>query len=111
MDDSILEEKEIIEALFKLKNRKAPGLIGITVEQLKGWYRLAHPEDEKVLDKKAERNWNLIIKIIQKCFEEGKFPDAFKYGVLVLIPKDDMGGVRGIGLLETLHKLMSSIIK
>ena len=110
VDDSIPEEKEIIKALFKLKNRRAPGLTGITVEQLKGWYRLAHPEDEKMLDEKAERNWNLIIKIIQKCFEEGKFPDAFKYGVLVLIPKDDMGGVRGIGLLETLHKLMSSII-
>ena len=36
VDDSIPEEKEIIEALFKLKNRKAPGLTGITVEHLKG---------------------------------------------------------------------------
>ena len=87
VDDSIPEEKEIIKALFKLKNWRAPGLTGITVEQLKGWYRRAHPEDEKMLDEKAERNWNLIIKIIQKCFEEGKFPDAFKYGVLVLMPK------------------------
>ena len=36
VDDSIPEEKEIIKALFKLKNRRAPGLTGITVEQLKG---------------------------------------------------------------------------
>ena len=80
------------------------------MEHLKGWYRLANPEDEKTLDKKAVRIWNMIIKIIQKCFEEGEFLDAFKYGVLVLIPKDDKGCVRGIGLLETLHKLMSAII-
>ena len=66
-------KKEIIKSLFKLKNWRAPGLTGITVEQLNGWYRLAHPEDEKMVDEKAERNWNLIIKIIQKCFEEGNF--------------------------------------
>ena len=53
VDDSIPEEKEIIEALFRLKNRKAPGLTGITVEHLKGWYRLANPEDEKTIDGKA----------------------------------------------------------
>ena len=110
VDDSIPGEKEISEALFRLKNRRAPGLTGITVEHLKEWYKLSHPEDEKVVDKRAERNWSLIIKITQKCFNEGKFPDAFRYGVLVLIPKDEFGGVRGIGLLETLHKLISSII-
>ena len=80
------------------------------MEQLKEWYKLSHPEDEEMLDKKAERNWKIIVKIIQKYFKERKFLDAFKYGILVLIPKDDVGGVRGIGLLETLHKLVSSII-
>ena len=50
------------------------------------------------------------MKIIQIAFKDGKFPNAFAYGVLVLIPKDDAGGVRGIGLLETLHKLISAII-
>ena len=61
------------------------------MEHLKGWYRLANPEDEKTIDGKAVKIWNMIVKIIQKCFEEGEFPDAFKYGVLVLIPKDDKG--------------------
>ena len=56
VDDSIPKEKEIIEALFRLKNRKAPGLTGITVEHLKGWYRLANPENEEMLDEKAMRN-------------------------------------------------------
>ena len=73
VDDSIPEEKEIIEALFRLKNRKAPGLTGITLEHLKGWYRLANPEDEKMIDKKAVRIWNMTVKIIQKCFKKGNF--------------------------------------
>jgi len=37
------------------------------------------------------------VEIIQKCFREGEIPTAFSYGVLVIIPKDDYGGVRGIG--------------
>ena len=36
--------------------------------------------------------------------------EAFSYGVLVIIPKDDKGGVRGIGLLESIHKIISQII-
>ena len=108
VDDLIPEEVDTKEALFKLRNRKAPGLTGITVEHMKSWYRLSHPEDEEMeINKGAERNWNIIVRIIQTCFKEGNFPDAFQYGVLVLIPKDDVGGVRGIGLLETLHKLAS----
>ena len=111
VDDSIPEEAEIIEALFKLRNRKAPGLTGISVEQMKLWYELSLSEDEKIsINKEAERNWNIIVRIIQTCFKEGNFLDVFQYRVLVLIPKDDVGGVRGIGLLETLHKLASSNI-
>ena len=111
VDDSVPEEGEIKEALFKLRNRKAPGLTGITAEHLKMWYRLSHPEDENTIsDEKANKIWNKIVKIIQIAFKDGEFLNAFKYGVLVLIPKDDAGGVRGIGLLETLHKLISAII-
>ena len=46
MDDLIPKEVEIKEALFKLRNRKAPGLTGIIMEHMKSWYRLSHPEDE-----------------------------------------------------------------
>ena len=46
---------------------------------------------------------------MQDCFH-GTIPTAFTVGVLVIIPKDDKGGVRGIGLLESIHKLISQII-
>ena len=37
-------------------------------------------------------------------------PDAFKLGILVLTPKEDKGAVRGIGLLDVIHKIISQII-
>ena len=46
VDDSVPEEEEIKVALFKLQNRKAPGLTGITAEYMKMWYQLSHPEDK-----------------------------------------------------------------
>ena len=53
--------------------------------------------------------WNALVKIVVRSWE-GDIPDAFSLGVLVIIPKDDKGGTRGIGLLETIHKLISQII-
>ena len=50
------------------------------------------------------------MEIVQSCLKEGIIPQAFQFGTLVIIPKDDNGGVRGIGLLETIHKLISQII-
>ena len=51
-----------------------------------------------------------MVEIVQECFESGTAPEAFRFGTLVIIPKDDYGGVRGIGLLEAIHKLVSAII-
>ena len=48
--------------------------------------------------------------IIQSCISEEVIPQAFQLGALFIIPKDDVGGVMGIGLLETIHKLIFQII-
>ena len=52
----------------------------------------------------------MVVTIVQKCIGEGEISEAFYFGVLVIIPKDEVGGVRGIGLLEVIHKLISQII-
>ena len=52
----------------------------------------------------------MVVRIVQACIRDRVIPDAFLYGILVIIPKDDKGGVRGIGLLEAIHKLISQII-
>lgn len=43
----IPDEAEIIAALRKLKNRRAPGALCITVEDLKGWYHSKATNTEK----------------------------------------------------------------
>ena len=60
-------------------------------------------------DGEAEGNWKKVVELVRMCFE-GEIPKAHLYGVLVIIPKDDKGGVRGIGLLEAIHKLVSCVI-
>ena len=55
-------------------------------------------------------NWGTVREIVVECFSSGTAPSAFSLGTLIIIPKDDKGGVRGIGLLETIHKLISAVI-
>ena len=94
-----------------MRNGKAPGLTKITVELMKGWcHRIEESREKGVIDEEAEWNWSQTIKIVQECFKTGITPTAFEVGTLVIIPKDDKGGVRGIGLLEIAHKLVSAII-
>ena len=54
-------------------------------------------------------NWKKVVELVQLCLM-GEIPKAHNLGVLVIIPKDDVGGVRGIGLLEVTHKLVSCVI-
>ena len=67
--DTVPDETEIIFALFKMRNRKAPGLSRISVDDLKHWYHQAHPkDDEEAVDLSVLERWNAIVKIIQGCF-------------------------------------------
>ena len=104
-----LIEAEIKRALFQMRSRKAPGLTMVPADAIKKWYYLSHPTEGKV-DESAMEKWKKVVRIVQKCIGEGEVPEAFSKGVLVVIPKDDCGGVRGIGLLEAIHKLISQII-
>ena len=47
--DEVPDEEEIRAALFKMRNRKAPGLTRISVDVVKKWYRLANPEEESTI--------------------------------------------------------------
>ena len=109
VNNSVPMEAEIASALQQMQNGKAPGLTCIQVDQMKVWYLKARPEEGEG-DPTSICIWEKLVAIVQRCIHNGDIPDAFMYGILVLIPKDNVGGVQGIGLLETVHKLASQII-
>ena len=109
VEDRIPDEEEISRALFRMRSRKAPGLSNVTIDDIKVWYEDAYPEEGEG-NEEAMCKWKKVVNLVQKCIGEGVIPQAFEYGILVIIPKDDTGGVRGIGLLESIHKLISQVI-
>ena len=75
-------------------------MTGIPVDHIKNWYNLAHPKrGEGVPDAEATQFWQVVVKLLHKSIREGEIPNAFTFGALVIIPKDNKGGVQGIGLL------------
>ena len=110
VNDQAPTEEEIVTALYRMRNRKAPGLTGITAEDLKKWEKGANPGEGMNPIPVYQRAWTTVVRIVQDAIGDGQIPNAFSIGTLVIIPKDDRGGVRGIGLLEIIHKLISQII-
>ena len=46
VDDGEPTKDEILQALAKMQNRKAPGMTGIAIDHIKLWYELAYPKTE-----------------------------------------------------------------
>lgn len=96
--------------VFRMKSRKALGLSRISINHIKLWYNLAFPKKGIKPCKESRAKWGKVIELVQTCLSEGQILKAFMTGVLVMIPKNE-GDVRGIQLLKTIHKVVSSIIK
>jgi Reverse transcriptase (RNA-dependent DNA polymerase) len=63
-----------------------------------------------LLQKRKRREiWESIVELIQQTFINGEIPILFRYGIHVLIPKQENQGFRGIALLETICKLLNMI--
>ena len=93
--------EEIVSAVSKFKTNKAPGPDGIP---------------NVVLKAIAQLNPEMLRSTMQKCMEEGRFPDRWKRQKLVLLPKPgkppgDPSSFRPICLLDTLGKLLEVIIQ
>jgi hypothetical protein len=100
IDDSVPTEDEIRFAVLYLKQWKDSGPSGLRAKDLQAWER----------DKTNTTNWNNLVTTIQHIFRTGEVPQRLSYSNLVIIPKSD-GGFRGIGLLEPIWKVISTIIK
>ena len=67
IEDPIPSEEEIREAPFKIKNRKAPGLSKIAVEDLKNWCLEASEENPK---EESVVLWNKVVEIVKRYIRD-----------------------------------------
>ena len=100
--DEVPSEGEIVAAIRRLKNGKAPGATGLRAEDLKRFVA-EHESAESV-------PLRIVFDIVQSAFSSGSLPQALNVAILVLLRKPCGNEFRGIGLLETVWKLISSII-
>ena len=102
-----------MESLKTLQLNKVSGSTGISIKTLREWHAAAQPtvdEDGDELVKTTVELWGKVLEIVRIEFVEGIIPKAFSTSILVLIPKSTPGKFRGIALLESIYKLISSII-
>jgi len=99
--NDIPDEVEIAAALGYLCTGKSPGPSGICSKDLQKWY--AERKDNPI-------PWLTILDMVQAAFVSGELPTLLHCNILVLIPKAEPGKVHGIGLLESLWKLITTII-
>jgi hypothetical protein len=82
-------------------------------EHFHEWYNQVYPAEQMPEGGKPvgpqPANWLALIHLTQRIFATGQLPTEVNWLYLTLIPKPQ-GGLRGIGLLETLWKLVEAII-
>ena len=103
--DDVPSEEEIASIVRKFKQGKAPGPSGIRTDHLKDWLKAA-----SWLDEPDPSHWNALVALVQHVFATGEVSTQMTWATVVLLPKSD-GGVRGIGLLDVVWKLVTSIIE
>jgi hypothetical protein len=93
-------KEELIEAISKLKRRKAGGKSGILSEFIV-WVGL--------------ELWDRVLKLMGQVWKDGKVVGDWKDAVIVLIPKKGdlkcCDNWRGISLLDVVGKLLARVLK
>ena len=90
---------EVKAMIAKLKDKKAAGIDTMISELLKNL-------DEPTL--------NIIVKIMNKIFDTGEFPEEWAVGIIVILfkggEKNDINNYRGITLLSVIGKLLVGML-
>ena len=105
MNDNILEEEDISEAVLRLRLHRTRGQSGMRAEHLRMWFCVETQEKDPEL-----RNWEKVVAIIQVEFREGELVESCSCQTVVMISKGVGTNFRGIGLVEVLWKAISRII-
>ena len=105
VDENILGEEDIAEAVLRMRLNYARGLSVIRAKHLRMW--LCTETREEDLD---PGNWEKVASIIHADFSGGELSESFDWQTVVMIPKGGGTDFRGIGLVEVLCKAISGII-
>ena len=97
---------EIADACRELRRNRACGASGMRNEDLQRWLTNYRREGASQANREP---WEHVCEIVDTAFADGELPKALSLSTLVIIPKP-AGGVRGIGLLELIWKLIERII-
>ena len=91
--------QDVKAMIAKLKDKKAAGIDTMISELLKNL-------DEPTL--------NIIVKIMNKIFDTGEFPEEWAVGIIVILfkggEKNDINNYRGITLLSVIGKLLVGML-
>jgi len=104
--DEAPTSEELATAVGKLPRGKAPGPSGMRVDHFKDWLDLATRENP---EHRCTKRWDLLVRLVSEIWTSGIIPRPVVWMTVVLLPKGD-GGVRGIGLIEAIWKLIASVI-
>ena len=96
--DDIPTDDEIFAAVQRLRAGKAPGPTGLKVDDLQRWAKQRDGVEE----------WIRLVDLVRQCFASSQLPQQLCHSILVILPRPD-GGLRGIGLLEVVWKVISMI--
>ena len=70
--DEVPSDRELTIALSRMHNRKAPGLLSLSVNTLKEWYRGMYPDREEIPpNPECVENWGVVKEIMKEFFDKG----------------------------------------
>ena len=104
MDDGVLEEVDIEQAVRSLKGGRAGGTSVMRADDLKGWLREASRENNPV-----RRQWKLLVRLINRMLKDGVVPEEVTWVTMVFLP-NGRWGYWGIGLVEVVWKVCASVV-
>ena len=71
---------------------------------MKEWFR----EESRETDLVTHR-WRLLVRLIQKTFNDGAVPEELAWSTMVFLPKG-RGEYRGIGIVEVVWKVCETVV-
>lgn len=127
VDDEPMFEAEIRAVVRKMKRNKAAGPTGLTTNTVKDWEQDFQSQYIQPFQKKkplvltdeqrtemervmSAHPWSKVVDLVIEISDKGDVPEGMANSYLVLFPKGDAGQHHGIGLMNTIWKIVTGVL-